>query len=99
MNLSKTNIPSNLLTDIRELLTTARGQIAQARAQYGAQVLQWLSAVLTNEFGKGFDVRNLRHMRHFYLTYPIWNAVRTELSEEELAREWAQLHEQREGEV
>ena len=96
MGLSKTNIPPNLLTDIRDLLTTVRGQIAQsvnsamlqtywqvgclivedeqdgqARAQYGAQVLQWLSAQLTQEFGKGFDVSNLRNMRRLYLTYPI----------------------------
>lgn len=32
------------------------------------------------EFGKGFDVRNLRNMRQFYLVFPIRNAVHTELS-------------------
>ncbi len=40
------------------------------RAQYGAKVLSWLSAELTQEFGKGFDVTNLRAMRRLYLTYP-----------------------------
>ena len=35
---------------------------------------------LTAEFGKGFDERNLRHMRAFYAAFPIWNALRTELS-------------------
>ena len=35
---------------------------------------------MTLEFGKGFDERNLRHMRGFYQSFPIWDAVRTELS-------------------
>ncbi len=35
---------------------------------------------LTREFGKGFDDRNLRNMRAFYQAFPIWHAVRTELS-------------------
>lgn len=32
------------------------------------------------EFGKGFDERNLNNMRSFYVSFPIWNALRTELS-------------------
>jgi predicted nuclease of restriction endonuclease-like (RecB) superfamily len=53
---------------------------------------------LVGEFGKGFDARNLRNMRAFYLQYPIWNAVRAELSwthyrtllriDNPVAREW-----------
>ena len=39
-----------------------------------------LLEALGQEFGKGFDDRNLRNMRDFYLTFLIWNAVRTELS-------------------
>jgi hypothetical protein len=50
------------------------------RAAYGKQLLPTLAKMLTAEFGKGFDERNLRHMRDFYQTFPIWNAVRTELS-------------------
>lgn len=50
------------------------------RAAYGQRLLQELAKVLTAEFGKGFDDRNLRHMRDFYQTFPIWDAVRTELS-------------------
>ena len=50
------------------------------RATYGKQVLKQLSEDLTREFGKGFDLRNLRNMRQFYLVFPIRNAVRTELS-------------------
>jgi hypothetical protein len=50
------------------------------RAAYGQRLLQELAKRLTTEFGKGFDERNLRHMRDFYQTFPIWDAVRTELS-------------------
>ncbi|MCQ2558916.1 MAG: DUF1016 N-terminal domain-containing protein, partial [Oscillospiraceae bacterium] len=35
------------------------------RAAYGKQLLQYLSEQLTAEFGKGFDVSNLRNMRRF----------------------------------
>ncbi|MBC3879713.1 DUF1016 domain-containing protein [Undibacterium sp. FT79W] len=55
-------------------------QQGEARAQYGAQQLEQLSARLTEEFGKGFDVRNLRNMRAFFQAFPIRNALRTELS-------------------
>ncbi len=55
-------------------------QQGKARAAYGKQQLQYLSIQLTENFGKGFDVRNLRNMRQFYLAYPIRNALRTELS-------------------
>lgn len=51
-----------------------------SRAEYGKGTLKALSLSLTKEFGKGFDVRNLRNMRSFYQTFPIRNAVRTELS-------------------
>jgi len=50
------------------------------RAEYGKQLLQYLSEKLTEEFGKGFNERNLRNMRQFYLSFPNRNAVRTELS-------------------
>ena len=55
-------------------------QGGESRASYGKKLLPHLAQVLTREFGKGFDDRNLRNMRAFYLTFPIWNAVRTELS-------------------
>jgi predicted nuclease of restriction endonuclease-like (RecB) superfamily len=68
------------------------------RAQYGKQLLPALAATLTEEFGKGFDVTNLRHMRGFYLAFPIRDALRRELSwthyrtllraEDEKARQW-----------
>lgn len=73
-------------------------QNGSLRAEYGKAVLQGLSERLTEEFGKGFDIRNLRNMRSFYLTFPIRNALRTELTwthyrallrvENEDARNW-----------
>ncbi len=73
-------------------------QNGNLRAEYGKEVLQNLSAQLTSEFGKGFDVRNLRNMRAFYIAFPKWNAVRSELTwthyrnllkvEDENARNW-----------
>ena len=50
------------------------------RAEYGEALLRELSRRLTEDFGKGFDERNLRFMRQFYLAFPIRNALRTELS-------------------
>lgn len=50
------------------------------RAAYGKRLLADLAESLTAEFGKGFDERNLRHMRAFYTSFPNWNALRSELS-------------------
>ena len=50
------------------------------RAEYGKKALVYLSDRLTKEFGEGFDERNLPFMRQFYLAFPIWNAVRSELT-------------------
>jgi hypothetical protein len=73
-------------------------QQGQDRATYGVRLIPKLAESLTAEFGKGFDERNLRHMRGFFQCFPIWNAVRTELSwthyrallrvDSEAARQW-----------
>ena len=42
-------------------------------------MLQELSRRLTNEFGRGFDARNLRYMRQFFLSFPIHHTLRDEL--------------------
>ena len=55
-------------------------QQGQERAEYGKGVLKTLSASLTKEFGKGFDLTNLRKMRAFYLCFPIRDSLRLELS-------------------
>lgn len=43
-------------------------------------LLDYLSAKLTDEFGKGFDKSNLRKMRQFYCTFPIRDTLCLELS-------------------
>jgi len=51
-----------------------------ARNEYGKYLMRYLSNRLTTDFGKGFDESNLRNMRKFYLTFPIRDALRPELS-------------------
>ena len=55
-------------------------QSGNARAEYGKQQLAHLSLTLSKEFGKGFDVSNLRNMRRFYQTFPIQETLSLELS-------------------
>ena len=55
-------------------------QNGKAKAENGKATLKNLATQLTIEFGKGFDERNLNNMRAFYMAFPIWNALRTELS-------------------
>ena len=50
------------------------------RAEYGRNLLKYLSERLTAECGKGFDDSNLRRMRQFYLAYPIRDTLCHELS-------------------
>jgi predicted nuclease of restriction endonuclease-like (RecB) superfamily len=50
------------------------------RAEYGKGLLKYLSIGLTEEFGKGFTVANLRNMRQFYRLFPNRYALRSELS-------------------
>lgn len=50
------------------------------RAEYGKGLLEYLSAQLTAEFGKGYTVRNLRAMRQFYACFPIRHTLCAELS-------------------
>lgn len=50
-------------------------QSGRKRAAYGEAVLQALSRRLTSEFGRGFDARNLRYMRQFFLVFPIHHTL------------------------
>ena len=73
-------------------------QGGEARAEYGKQTLQYLSNKLSREFGKGFNVSNIKYFRQFYLTFPIRHAVSGELTwthyrhllrvENSAARDW-----------
>ena len=49
-------------------------------SNYGKQLIKFVSEKLSEEFGQGFDERNLRFMRQFYEVYPKWNTVCSELS-------------------
>lgn len=57
-------------------------QQGKAKAGYGVQLLNELSALLQADFGKGYSATNLRWFRQFYLEYPelvgIHHAVRDE---------------------
>jgi len=55
-------------------------QQGNTRAEYGKAILSDLSKRLTDEFGKGFDERELRRIRQFYLVFPKWDALRPELT-------------------
>lgn len=55
-------------------------QQGQERAEYGSFLLKELSKELNNEFGKGFDERELRRIRQFYQIFPIRDALRPELT-------------------
>jgi predicted nuclease of restriction endonuclease-like (RecB) superfamily len=54
-------------------------QAGSERAEYGTQLLKYLSEQLTQDFGKGFEERELRKIRQFYLAFPIRDALRPEL--------------------
>jgi len=54
-------------------------QGGRKRAAYGEAVLDELSRRLMAEFGRGFDITNLRKMRQFYRMFDIRDAVRLEL--------------------
>lgn len=73
-------------------------QNGNERAEYGKAVLEELSKKLTADFGKGFDVRELRKIRQFYLEFKNRDSLRPELTwshyrmllrvKDETARNW-----------
>lgn len=78
-----------LTTAVNTAMVTAYWEIGEQiykacdendRAGYGKKLLEYLSAHLTAEFGRGFDVSNLRNMRRFYITFPIRETLSPELS-------------------
>lgn len=55
-------------------------QNGSERADYGTFLLKELAQELSIDLGKNFDERELRRIRQFYLTFPIRDTVRPELS-------------------
>lgn len=63
---------------VGKLIVEAQG--GEERATYGDDLIKRISERLTKEFGKGFSARNLRNMRQFFISYPIWQTVSAKLS-------------------
>lgn len=61
-------------------LIVEREQKGNKKANYGDSLLKDIGKRLTRDFGKGFDESNLRNIRAFYLTFPIRDALRHELT-------------------
>ena len=81
-----------LASTVNSALTTLYWQIGQRiqrevlqgeRAAYGEQIVSTLSTQLETEYGRGFSVKNLRHMLRFAEAFPdaaIVSAARRQLS-------------------
>lgn len=52
----------------REIIEDEQG--GKKRADYGKKILEELSKKLTQEFGNGYSIQNLKYIRQFYLEYP-----------------------------
>ena len=55
-------------------------QQGKERADYGAYLIRGLASEIEPEFGSGFSVRTLEQYRQFYRTFPIANALRSQLN-------------------
>lgn len=55
-------------------------QGGNARARYGAKLLQNLAKELEHEFGTGFKKRQLERARQFYIEYPNASALRSQFN-------------------
>ena len=51
-------------------------QRGKAKADYGEYLIKELSERLTNEFGKGFTISNIKYFRQFYRSFEISHALR-----------------------
>ena len=81
-----TNIRTSIINAQEKICRTVNSAIVQSyweigeqiykecgeneRAEYGKEVLKYLSERLTKEFGKGFSETNLKYMRQFYCAFP-----------------------------
>lgn len=65
-------------------------QKGKRRAGYGEQLIERLSLDLTQQFGRGFSVRNLEQMRLFYLIWQIPQTVSAQLRKEPAKRKKSQ---------
>lgn len=56
-------------------------QGGQKRAEYGEELLEGLSRDLTQRFGRGFGIIQLRTMRQFYATHPLPAKIQSVIGE------------------
>jgi len=83
IEVKKYEISSNYHTlityfNIGKLLIEAQG--GRERAKYGNQLIKEYSIKLTNEYGRGYDYKNLFRMRQLYLSFPKVATVWRQLS-------------------
>lgn len=55
-------------------------QGGESRARYGDAIIEELSIKMINDFGKGYNERNLQRMRKFYIMFQKPTTLRSELS-------------------
>lgn len=79
----------NVLTTVNSAMVQAYWHIGklivetqggEERSGYGDDLIARISKRLTDEIGKGFTATNLRYMRLFYLSFPIYHSVSDKLS-------------------
>ena len=70
-NFTKCQMDKTIVTTYYEIgrMIVEREQKGQKRAQYGTNLMKGLSEHLTEQYGRGFSVVNLKNIRKFYQTY------------------------------
>ncbi len=68
----------NTYFEIGRLIVDAQG--GERRAKYGNGLIKEWSNILTKEYGKGYDISNLKRMRQFYLTFQKGGALHHQLT-------------------
>lgn len=63
---------------IGKMIVEAQG--GAERAAYGDRLIKNISRCLTEEYGKGFTLTNLKYMRQFYLSFPKGHTLCDQLS-------------------
>ena len=68
---AKRQLDKTIVTTYYEVgrMIVEREQQGQKRAQYGAKLIKGLSEYLTEQYGRGYSVTNLKSIRKFYQVY------------------------------
>jgi hypothetical protein len=68
----------SIITDIKAIIFHAREKAIRL-ADYGNYLTKFVSEQLEPEYGSGFSKRQVELFRQFYRTFPIANALRSQL--------------------